>query len=231
MHFSHAPSALSLSRTETTERGGSHAKIFGTGITAIRHGLGKTARAVTAGILRKNFLTLDTGSRAKTGMAIAKAATLHGTGMTAGRVIGSGTAMATGAFISGIGTPHKGCSSTPSSTFKSATGAVIHGTSMTASTSGGRRTAWATLMAGGTGRRGSAWTASTTATTAGTTGSPPPNGGDGAPTAAPVACVAPTEQNYFATVHLAAESTCASYLASAIRPSAERMPGGALFIL
>ena len=135
-------------------------------MTAMGNGGAMTAMAMTAGGSGMTLLSLNTGSTAKTGMAIAPAATLSGTGMTALR-------------------------------------------------NGGRMTAMET-MAGGSGIGSSARTAVTT-------GSPPTNGGDGA--------TATTEQNYFATVHLAAESTCASYLASAIRPSAERMPGGALFIL
>ena len=183
-------------------------------MTAMGNGGAMTAMAMTAGGSGMKPLSLNTGSTAKTGMAGAQAATLHGSGMTALRNGGRMTAMATMAGISGMTGGKKDTGSTARTGMAIAQAATLSGAGMTATASGGSMTARAT-MAGGSGIGSSAWTAVTT-------GSPPTNGGDGA--------TATTEQNNFATVHLAAESTSASYLASAIRPSAERMPGGALFI-
>ena len=193
-----------------------HAMVIGSGITALGNGGAMTAMAMTAGGSGMTLLPLNTWSTAKTIIGNAQAATLHGTGMTADSNTGSMTAMATVAGISGILISMKGHSSTDRTTIKIARSAkTLMRDGITATASGWRKTARAT-MAGGLGIRRAAGTASSA-------GSPSTNGSYGAK--------ATTEQNYFATVHLAAESTCASYLASAIRPSAERMPGGAIFIL
>ena len=128
------------------------------------------------------------------------------------------------AGITGIHFRSASTTSTPSNGMANARAATLDGPGMTAMERGGRETALAKLMAGGSGISRSKVTTLVATRAKVTTGSLKPIIMKGVPTT-------PGEQNYLATVHLAAESTCANYLAYTIRPSAERLPGGALFIL
>ena len=121
--------------------------------------------------------------------------------------------------ITGINSRAAGTTSTPRNGMPNARAATMNGTGMTAMKRGGRETALikmsalmsksrVSLEAGGSGISGAKVTTLVATRAKVTTGSMMPIIMKGAAT-----MKTSREQNYFATVHLAAESTCASYLA------------------
>ena len=107
--------------------------------------------------------------------------------------------------------------------------ATLHGSGMTATKSGGSMTALTmaplvTMKAGGAGMSRTKDTTGMATRAKVTTGSKKP-------TILKGAAVTGSEQHVALTAHLAAQTTCASYLASAIRPSVERTRRGTIHSL
>ena len=184
---------------------------------------GMTVSAMTAGGSGITKLNLNFGSAAKPMIIIAMmAATLHGSGMTAlNNTIRKPATIKKWEIMSapraGITGMNRGASTAThtSSTLRNgmpnAKAATINGTGMTAIKRGFRKTALkgitkGGLVAGGSGIERAKFTPLVATRAEVTTGSMKTIIGKSAPTKC-------DEQYYFATVHLAAERTCASYLA------------------